>query len=106
MRNGKPKVASKYIYFCFQENHKWGKKDYITTWDRIIQCTYWFRQTILKPVEKWLICRPWKYVAKLLWNQEIKQEVGGEANEEVNGKVGEGQHTRIGKQKKRREYTN
>jgi hypothetical protein len=27
----------------------------------------------LKPMEKWLVCRPWKYVAKLLSNQEIKQ---------------------------------
>ncbi len=30
-------------------------------------------KTILKPMEKWLVCRPWKYVAKLLSNQEIKQ---------------------------------
>jgi hypothetical protein len=26
----------------------------------------------LKLVEKWLVCRPWKYVPKLLSNQEIK----------------------------------
>jgi hypothetical protein len=43
----------------------------------------------------------------LLLNQEIKQEVGGEANEEGNGEEGERQHIRTRNQQKRRgEYTN
>jgi hypothetical protein len=43
----------------------------------------------------------------LLSNQEIKQEVGGEANEEGSGEEGEGQHIRTRNQQKRRgEYTN
>jgi hypothetical protein len=50
----------------------------------------------LKLEKKWLVCRPWKYVAKLLSDEEIKQKASGEASEEANGKVGEGQHTRIG----------
>ncbi len=44
MRDGKSTVASKYTYFYFQENHKWGKKYCITTWDRLIQCAYCFKQ--------------------------------------------------------------
>jgi len=57
----------------------------------------------LKPMKKQPIGRPRKYVAKLLSNQGIKQEVGGEANEEE----GEGQHIRTRNQQKRRgEYTN
>ncbi len=58
-------------------------------------------------MKKWPIGRPQKYVAKLLSNQEIKQEVGGEASEEANGEEGEGLHIRIRKQQMRMgEYTN
>jgi hypothetical protein len=35
-------------------------------------------------MKKQLIGRPWKYVAKLLSNQEIKQEVGEEVSEDTN----------------------
>jgi len=38
----------------------------------------------------------------LLSNQEIKQEVGGEASEEGSGEEGEGQHIRTRNQQKRR----
>ncbi len=45
-------------------------------------------------MKKQPIGRPQKYVAKLLSNQEIKQEVGGEASEQASGEEGEGQHIR------------
>ncbi len=64
-------------------------------------------KTILKLVEKRLVGRPQKYVAKILLYQEIKQKARGKASEEASGEVGEGQHTRIGNQQKRRgECTN
>jgi hypothetical protein len=44
MKDGKPKVASKYTYLYLQENHKWGKRDCITRWNRLTLCMYGFKQ--------------------------------------------------------------
>jgi len=49
----------------------------------------------------------WPIVAKILSNQEIKQEADGEASEKASAEAGEGQHTRTrGQQKIKGEFIN
>jgi hypothetical protein len=60
MRDGKLKVASKYIYFNLEESHKWGKKEnpkflWKTSEGKFVELVYtpWWSKTTLHSCITW-----------------------------------------------------
>ncbi len=70
----------------YQNTHSFIFKK-VTSEERKIALHIVLDKTILKPMEKWLVGRSLKYVAKMFSNQKIKQEADGEASEKASVEV-------------------